>query len=462
MKNRALLLLLGALLLAGCTMGPNYKRPKVDVPAVYRGSAADQANDSSLGDQKWSEVFPDEELQGLIRTALQQNYDVQIAAARILQAQARFGITRADQLPSIAAGASASDQRASKSKIAPAFESNANQVSIAFAWELDFWGRYRRSTEAARADLLTSEWARQQVISTLVSDIATAYFQLRELDLELEISQSTLGSRRDSLKLTQLLADHGATSMLDVRQAEQLVFTAAEQVPDLERRIEQQENLISVLLGKNPGAVTRGRKLIEQPHAPEVPAGLASALLERRPDIRQAEQQLIASNARIGVAKAAFFPQLNLTADGGFQSSALTSLFSGPAGLWSFGGALTQPIFEGGRLRNNLRLTEAREQEALLVYRQTIQEAFREVSDALIGYRKSQEFRVQQELLTRSAQDAAHLSDIRYQGGAASYLEVLTNQTNYFSAELNLAQAQRNELLALVTLYKALGGGWRN
>jgi multidrug efflux system outer membrane protein len=462
MKNRALLSLLATLLIAGCTAGPNYKRPKVDVPSVYRGAAADQTNDSSLGDQKWSEVYPDEELQGLIRTALQQNYDVRIAAARILQAQAQLGITRADQLPSVAAGASASDQRAPRSKIAPASESNANQVSIAFAWELDFWGKFRRSTEAARADLLTSEWAREQVISTLVSDIATAYFQLRELDLELEISQSTLGSRRDSLKLTQLLADHGATSMLDVRQAEQLVFTAAEQVPDLERRIEQQENLISVLLGKNPGTVTRGRKLIEQPHAPEVPAGLTSALLERRPDIRQAEQRLIASNARIGVAKAAFFPQLSLTADGGFQSSALTSLFSGPAGLWSFGGALTQPIFEGGRLRNNVRLTEAREQEALLVYRQTIQEAFREVSDALVGYRKSQEFRVQQELLTRSAQDAAHLSDIRYQGGAASYLEVLTNQTNYFSAELNLAQAQRNELLALVTLYKALGGGWRN
>jgi len=462
MKNRALLLLLGALLTAGCAAGPNYKRPKVDVPAVYRGSAADQSNDSSLGDQKWPEVFPDEELQGLIRTALRQNYDVRIAAARILQAQAQLGITRADQLPSVAAGASASDQRSPKSKIAPAFESNSNQVSIAFAWELDFWGRYRRSTEAARADLLSSEWARQEVISALVGNLATAYFQLRELDLELEISQNTLGSRRDSLKLTQLLADHGATSMLDVRQAEQLVFTAAEQVPDLERRIEQQENFISLLTGNNPGAVVRGRKLTEQPHAPEVPAGLTSALLERRPDVRQAEQQLIASNARIGVAKAAFFPQLNLTADGGFQSSALTSLFSGPAGLWSFGGALTQPIFEGGRLRNNLRLTEARQQEALLVYRQTIQGAFREVSDALIGYRKSQEFRVQQELLTRSAQDAAHLSDIRYQGGAASYLEVLTSQTNYFSAELNLAQAQRNELLALVTLYKALGGGWQN
>lgn len=451
-------------LLAGCTVGPNYKRPKVDVPAVYRGTTPEQANagPGSLGDQKWWEVYPDEELQKLIQTALQQNYDARIAAARILQAQARLGITRANQYPSITAGAAASDQRSSQSKIIPAFESNANQTTISLAWELDFWGKYRRATEAARANLLASEWARQEVISTLVSDIATAYFQLRELDLELEISRSTLGSRQDSLKLTQLLADHGATSLLDVRQAEQLVFTAAEQVPDLERRIEQQENFINTLLGKYPGAVARGRKLTEQPHAPEVPAGLTSALLERRPDIRQAEQQLIAFNAQIGVAKAAYFPQINLTADAGYQSSALTSLFSGPAGLWSFGGQLTQPIFEGGRLRNNVRLTEAQKQEAVLVYQQTIQEAFREVSDALVGYRKSQEFRVQQELLTSSAQDAAHLSDIRYKGGAASYLEVLTNQTNYFSAELNLAQAQRNELLALVALYKALGGGWQN
>lgn len=465
MRNLSLLPVAAALLIAGCTVGPNYKRPKADVPAVYRGSAPgtdEKADPSSLGDQKWSEVFPDEELQELIRTALQQNYDVRIAAERILQAQAQLGITRADQLPSVAAGASANDQRAARSKIAPAFESNATQVSAVFGWEPDFWGKFRRSTEAARADLLANEWARQQVISTLVSNVATAYFQLRELDLELEISQSTLGARRDSLGLTQLLADHGATSLLDVRQAEQLVFTAAEQVPDLERRIEQQENLISILLGKNPGTVARGRKLTEQPHAPEVPAGLPSALLERRPDIRLAEQQLIAANARIGVARAAFFPRLNLTAAGGFQSAALSDLFTGPAGLWSFGGALTQPVFEGGRLRSNVRLTEARQREALLVYQQTIQEAFREVADALIGYRKSQEFRAQQELLTRSAQDAAHLSDIRYQGGAAGYLEVLTSQTNYFSAELNLAQAQRNELLALVTLYKALGGGWQN
>jgi outer membrane protein, multidrug efflux system len=458
------ILFLVVLLTAGCAVGPNYKRPNVNAPDAYRGVMPQEAAKpaaESLGDQKWWEVFQDEELQKLIRTALQQNYDVQIAAARILQAQAQLGITRADQFPSIAAGAAAIDQRSPQQKVLPAFNSSANQVSLSLAWELDFWGKYRRSTEAARANLLASEWARQEVISTLVANVASAYFQLRELDLELEISKGTLVFRKDSLKLTQLLADHGATSLLDVRQAEQLVFTAAEQVPDLERRIEQQENFISTLLGKNPGAVARGRKLTEQPHAPEVPAGLTSALLERRPDIRQAEQQLIAFNARIGVAKAAYFPQINLTADAGYQSSALTSLFQGPLGLWSFGGALTQPIFEGGRLRNNVRLSEAQKKEAVLVYQQTIQQAFREVSDSLVAYRKNQEFRAQQELLTTSAQDAAHLSDVRYQGGATSYLEVLTNQTNYFSAELNLAQARLNELLALVGLYKALGGGWQ-
>jgi multidrug efflux system outer membrane protein len=464
-------LLLIVLLTAGCTVGPNYKRPNINTPGAYRGvmpQEAAQPAAASLGDQKWWEVFQDEELQKLVRTALQQNYDVQIAAARILQAQAQLGITRADQFPSVAAGAAAIDQRSPQSKSGfgtisniPAFNSSANQVNLSLAWELDFWGKYRRSTEAARANLLASEWARQEVISTLVANVASAYFQLRELDLELEISKGTLVSRNDSLKLTQLLADHGATSLLDVRQAEQLVFTAAEQVPDLERRIERQENFISTLLGKNPGAVARGRKLTEQPHAPEVPAGLTSSLLERRPDIRQAEQQLIAFNARIGVAKSAYFPQINLTADAGYQSSALTSLFQGPAGLWSFGGTLTQPIFEGGRLRNNVRLTQAQKKEAVLFYQQTIQEAFREVSDSLVAYRKNQEFRAQQELLTSSAQGAAHLSDVRYQGGATSYLEVLTNQTNYFSAELNLAQARLNELLALVGLYKALGGGWQ-
>jgi multidrug efflux system outer membrane protein len=451
-----------AFALTGCTVGPNYKRPKVDTPAVYRGTDTVPAGQAtSLSDQKWWEVFQDEELQKLIRTALEQNYDVRITASRTLQAQAQFGITRANQFPSVAAGAAAINERSAQSKVIPAFETSANQVNAVLTWELDFWGRYRRSTEAARAELLAAEWARLEVISTLVSDVATAYFQLRELDLELQISTSTLRTRQDSLKLIQLLADHGATSLLDVRQSEQLVYTAAEQIPDLERRIEQQENLISTLLGRNPGPIVRGKPLTEQPHGPAVPAGLPSSLLERRPDVRAAEQQLIAANARIGVAKAAFFPQITLTANSGFQSSALTSLFTGPSGSWNFGTGLTQPIFEGGRLRNNARLTEAQKQEAVLFYQRTIQEAFRDVSDSLVGYRKAQEFRAQQEFLTAAAQDAAHLSDIRYKGGATSYLEVLTNQTNFFAAELNLAQARRNELLALVSIYRALGGGWQ-
>jgi multidrug efflux system outer membrane protein len=249
--------------------------------------------------------------------------------------------------------------------------------------------------------------------------------------------------------------------MLDVRQAEQLVSTAAETIPDLERRIEQRENFLSALLGNNPGPIARGTKLTEQPHVPEVPAGLPSDLLERRPDIREAEAQLIAANAQIGVAKAAYFPQISLTATGGYQSSALTSLFTGPAGLWSFGGSLVQPIFAGGRIRSGVKFTEARKQEALLTYQQTIQQAFRGVSDELVEYHKDREFRRYQEQLALSAQDAAQLSEMRYRGGAASYLEVLTNETNYFTAELGLAQAQSNELVGLVQLYQALGGGWQ-
>jgi multidrug efflux system outer membrane protein len=462
--RRLIVLCLVMLLLSGCAVGPNYKRPIVDVPSVYRGSmpqAPAQPAAESLGDQKWWNVFQDKQLQDLIHAALQQNYDVRIAATRILQAQAQVGITRADQLPTISGGVEAVDQRSARTKLFPAFEMNSEQVDLSLAWELDFWGKYRRATESARANLLATEWAREAVISTLVSDVASAYFQLRELDLQLEISRCTLVSRQDSLGLTRMLANGGATSMLDVRQAEQLVFTAAETIPDLERRIEQQENFISTLLGNNPGPVARGAKLTEQPHAPEVPVGLPSTLLERRPDIREAEAQLIAANAQIGVAKAAYFPQITLTASGGYQSSALTGLFTGPAGLWSFAGSLAQPIFTGGRIRSNVKFTEARQQEAALVYQQTIQQAFRGVSDALVEYRKDREFRQQQEQLAFSAEDAARLSETRYRGGAASYLEVLTNETNYFDAELGLAQAQLNELLGLVRIYRNLGGGWQ-
>jgi multidrug efflux system outer membrane protein len=452
------------LLSTGCAVGPNYKRPSADVPGVYRGAtpqeAAQPAAAQSFGDQKWWEVFQDKQLQDLIHTALQQNYDVRIAATRILEARAQLGITRADQLPTINGDVLAVNENNPQTKLFREYDTSANQLDLSLAWDLDFWGKYRRATEAARANLLATEWAHEAVVSTLVSDVATAYFQLRSLDLQLEISRRTLALRRDSLRLTQTLANGGATSMLDVRQAEQLVDTAAETIPDLERRIEQQENFLSTLLGNNPGAIARGAKLTEQPHVPEIPAGLPSSLIERRPDIREAEAQLIAANAQIGVAKSAYFPQISLTATGGSQSSALTSLFTGPAGLWSFGGSLVQPIFAGGRIRSGVKISEARQQEALLTYRQTIQQAFRGVSDGLVEYHKDREFREYQEQLAFSAQDAAQLSETRYRGGAASYLEVLTNETNDFAAELGLAQAQLNELVGLVLIYRNLGGGW--
>ena len=449
--------------MCGCAVGPNYKRPKVDTPPSYRGltpEEAAQADVKSLADEKWWEVFQDDKLKELIKTALQQNYDVRIAATRILEAQARLGITRADQFPTIAAGAATSNQRTARQKFFPAIETSTHRVDLALDWDLDFWGKFRRATEAARANLVATQWARREVITELIANLARAYFRLRALDLQLEISRRTLASRQDSLRLTRLLAQGGATSMLDVRQAEQLVFTAASEVPSLEQHIEQQENFISILLGNNPGPIARGQQLTEQQRPPAVPAGLPSSLLERRADVRQIEAQLIAANAQIGVARAAYFPDIALTATSGYQSSALTSLFTGPAGLWNFGTTLAQPIFTAGRLRSNVRLAQAQQQEALLFYQRTIQSAFRDVSDALIAYRKTQEFRAQQQLLVDSAKDATRLSQMRYKGGAASYLEVLTNDTNYFSAELGLVQAQLDELLAFVQLYRSLGGGW--
>jgi len=459
-----LVLLSATLLTSGCTVGPNYKRPIVEVPSSYRGMFPEQGAQTQiapLGDQKWWDIFQDEQLRALIRTALEQNYDLRIAGSRVLEARAQLGIVRADQFPTLGAGAAIDDTRAAQSKFLPAFETSSGQVSLSAAWELDFWGKFRRATEAARANLLATEWARQEVVSTLVANVAGAYFQLRALDLQLEISKRTLDSRQESLRLTRLLADGGSTSLLDVRQAEQLVFTASAEVPVLEQQIEQQENFLSILLGQNPTDVPRGKALTDQPQPPEVPPGLPSALLERRPDIREAEAQLIAANAQIGVARAAYFPEVALSGTGGFQSSALTGLFSGPAGAWSFGASLTEPIFTAGRLHSEVRLAEARQQTAVLLYQQLIQGAFRNVSDALVAYQKTREFRAQEQSLFQSAQDASRLSQMRYTGGVTGYLEVLTNETNAFSAELGLAQARLNELLTVVQLYEALGGGWQ-
>jgi len=484
MRNRSQLFLTltisGTLLWMGaCSVGPNYKRPAVNAPASFRGAnpsetpspelapASASTNNppgsaklASLGDEKWWEVFQDKELQNLIRTALKNNYDVRIAAARVLQAQAQLGITRADQFPSLSVGGNITGIQNPKIGPIPSYELTQGQVFASAAWNLDFWGRYRRATEAARATLLADEWAQKEVMATLVANVASSYFQLRQFDLELEISKRTLSSRQDSLELTKTLEQHGVNNLLDVRQSEQLVYTAAAEVPDLERQIAQQENAISILLGNNPGDVPRGLKLTEQPHAPEVPIGIPSALLERRPDIRQAEENLIAANAQIGVARAAYFPQIALTGTAGFESPKLTDLFTGPAGAWNLVGSITQPIFEGGRLKSGVRLAEAQHEQLLLTYQQTIQGAFRDVANALVAYRKYREFRVQQQQLVESAQDAARLSEIRFKAGSTDYLEVLTNETNYFSAELALAQAQGNELNALVQLYQALGGGW--
>ena len=457
------LLLAIAVLLSGCAVGPNYKRPTVSVPTDYRDSTpSPTAPGSSLGNEKWWDVYQDPVLADLIHTALQQNYDVRIAAARVLEAQAQLGITRANQFPSASVGADIfSQQNAKTSNQFPPYQVNAGQLNLSVIWNLDFWGKYRRQTEAARAQMLASEWGQRAVISSLVANVATAYFQLRALDSEIEISKRTLGSRQQSLQLTKVLETHGSASDLDVSQSEQLVYTASESIPDLERQIRQQENLLSILLGDNPGSISRGQALTEQPVPEAVPAGLPSELLERRPDVRQAEEIIVAANAQIGVAKASFFPSISLTGAGGLESNALNRFINAPSQTWFGALSVAQPVFQAGALRSGLRLTRAQYQEAVLAYQQTVQNSLEQVSNALIAYQKDRDFRGQQELLTQAAQRSDQLSLVLYQHGGASYLQVLTNETNYFSAELNLVQAQLNERLALVQLYQALGGGWQ-
>src|SRR6266704_3633711 len=464
MKNTALLGILAVLVLeAGCMIGPKYKRPTVNVPQEYRTPEPQVATQaSSLGNEQWWQLYQDPVLTQLIHTAIAQNYDVRIAAARVLEAQAQVGITRSNQFPSASVGADIySQQNAKVTKVFPAYQVNAGDLNLSVIWNLDFWGKYRRQTEAARAQLLATEWGQRAVISSLVANLATAYFQLRALDSELEISKRTLASRQQSLKLTEFLENHGSNSGLDVSQSQQLVYTASETIPDLERQIQQQENLLSILLGENPGSVTRGQALTEQPVPESVPAGLPSELLERRPDVRQAEEIIVAANAQIGVAKASFFPSISLTGTGGLESNALNRFINAPSQTWFGALSVTQPVFQGGALRSGLRLSRAQYQEAVLAYQQTVQNALEQISNALIAYQKDRDFRGQQELLTQAAERSDQLSLVLYQHGGASYLQVLTNETNYFSAELNLVQAQLNERLALVQLYQALGGGWQ-
>jgi multidrug efflux system outer membrane protein len=452
------------LLAEACRVGPRYERPAIDVPAEYRGFDKDTTEAGSLGDRKWSELFRDDELQALITRALAANYDVRVAAARVLQAQSQLTITRADQFPNVTGTVSAEHEHTPASTIGgfslPPANANIYQIGASVSWEVDFWQKFRSATEAQRATLLATRWAERGVLVSVISLVAQGYFTLRELDLTLEIAQRTVTARQESVRITRLSEAAGNVSLVDVREAEQLLYTAQAVVTDAERQIEQQENAIRVLLGENPGPVARGLPLVDQPEPLEVPPGLPSRLLERRPDIRQAEFALVAANAQIGVAKAALYPQITLTANGGLQSNALSALFSGPALFWNITGDLVQQIYNAGKLKAAVRLSEAQKLELVYTYQQTIQQAFREVSDALTGYQKTRQLREQLTQLVATTQDAARLSNIRYTGGAASYLEVLTSQASYFDSELKLAQARLNELVSLVQLYAALGGGW--
>lgn len=469
MKAQLIIATVTASLVTGCTVGPNYRRPAVTAPDVFRGSASPAAtpDPASFADLKWFEVFRDERLQAMVRTALVRNHDLRDAVVRVEAARANLGITRADQLPTVDASANLTTQRTSRSGTFPLPEGVDQTRTFGtvalnlLSFEVDVWGRLRRATEAARADLLASEENRKAVVTTLVADVASAYFDLLELDTELAIARRTLTTREESLQLIRNREQGGLGTLVEVRQGEQLIHTAARAIPNLEQLIEQTENQISFLLGGSPGAIARGRGLTEQEQPPSVPPGLPSSLLERRPDIRAAEQNLVASNAIIGVAKAAYFPRISLTGFLGFQSSQLSNLFTGPTRVWQFAPQVTQPIFNAGRLKSNVRLARAQEQIALIQYERAIQTAFREVSDTLIQYQKVREIRAKQELLVATLQDRSRLSYVRYRGGVDTLLNALDADRDLFDAELGLAQTRRNELLALVQLYRALGGGWQ-
>jgi outer membrane protein, multidrug efflux system len=465
MKNLKpyLILMMAPGFLAGCMVGPNYHRPAVQTPTAYRDLSENpqlQAQAASYADLPWWQVFQDPQLQELIRTALKQNYDLQLATERINAARDQVAITRSSLFPQVQGNG---NFVGGKEQFFP-LKANVLSLTADAAFQLDFFGKLRRATEDSRAQLLATEDARQTVILTLVSDVASDYFTLLQLDLQLQITHETVKTQEDSVKLTKLRVDHGVATKLDVLQAQQVLDSANATIPDLERQIAQEENAISILLGNYPQSVLRGLPLVEQPLPPEVPPGLPSTLIERRPDIREAEQTLVSANAEIGVAKAEFFPQISLTGSGGGafgRSSAFSGLMSSQLGIWSYGVQVSQPIFTGGALTGNLRLAKSQHQQALISYQQAIQRAFGDVSDALIGYQKFHQVRVRQEDTVADLQESVRLSNMRYGGGTTTYLEVLDGQRSLFSAELTLAQARGTEYQSLVQLYRTLGGGWK-
>jgi len=456
-------------LATGCHVGPDYERPEYPVPEAFRGAQVPPADvdlqGPTYGTLQWFDVYDDPVLQELIKQALKSNYDVRLAAERVIQARALVTISRSDLYPELNAGGTYSRTRATENGAVPipqGVDEEQSQWSLFgdLSWDLDFWGRFASASEAARADLLATEFARLTVIQTLVSDVALAYFDLLQYDQVLQITRRTHESRVKSLELVSLRLDEGVASKLEYRQSEGIVLQSAAFLPRIELAIERQENLIRFLIGGNPGPVPRGRPLLEQKRTIDVPLGLPSDLLTRRPDLMAAEQGLIAANARIGEAKALLYPSIRLTGLGGVASEDLSDLFKSGSRIWDIAPSVTLPIFNAGRLRSNVVVTESQQRQAALSYLQSVQIAFREVSDALVEHEKREEVREWQEKLEKALADQLSLSNDRYLGGVTSYLEVLDSQRDHFSAELALVESIRDELFSSVVLYRALGGGW--
>lgn len=458
--TRKFVVIVLVLLLSGCKVGPNYKRPVAATPDQYRGVAPDlsgQAGTQPFAEMHWETVFQDETLRALIKEALTNNYDMQIAASRIIQAQAIVGETRANQLPNLSGSGGVDYERNAIVPNGPTLMS----LGIQLNYIVDFWGKFRRATEAARAQLLATTYARGIVQTTLISAVASAYFQLREFDYQLDFSQRSVIADQDVVRINTIKYKGGDSAISDVYQANLLLQQAESQVILSEQSIAQTENQISILLGRNPGPVARGLSLVDQPHLAVVPTGLPSALLERRPDVRQSEATLIAANANVGVAKAAFFPQISLTGQFGAQSTALSSFLQGPATVWSLAGEVLQPLYAGGAIRSAYDLAWAQRSEAELTYRQTVQNAFGDVANSLVGYNQARLFRMKIEEQTNTYGETARLANVRFTGGYTSFLEVLVTQQQYFTSELTLAQAWSTEMQNYVQLYQALGGGWQ-
>lgn len=465
MRPRIFVIPAVALALAGCTMGPNYRRPQVSLPAQFH-DAPPQQTQNSIADTKWFDLFQDDALKQLVSTALANNFDLRIAAERVLEARAQYGITHAGLFPTLDATGQFTANRSSSVgsfnflRAGTPLATSYTQAGLSFNWEIDLWGRIRRLSEAARAQYLASEEARNGITVSLIADVMNSYFALREQDLELTIAQQTRDIANDNLRLISLRHDRGAASGLDVHQAEQFLYTATSTIASAERSIGETQDSISLLLGNAPSDVPRGKPLEQIATAPELPAGLPSSLLERRPDIRQAEENLVAANAQIGAARALFFPQLSLTGFLGSQSRSLADMFTGPARVESIGPAATLPIFHAG-LRAGLQLTEAQKREMLVTYQKTIFGALREVSDALVAHDRTRDQRMEQEKLVAALQESVRLSNLRYRGGIDSYLQVLDSERNLFGGQITLAQLRLVELQSVVQLYRALGGGWQ-